>query len=116
VDGRWCHHFQEFARVHLKAGERTDSRCPRGSGRSRSSTSSEDFNFFRRRIEARRITARGASCDRARTCVVSHAQARSIVVSARQIADLRRAAGAEMFDDVTVETYFARLSGTQPRK
>ena len=24
VDGRWYHHFQEFARVQLKAGPRTD--------------------------------------------------------------------------------------------
>ena len=24
VDGRWYHHFQEFARVHLNAGARTD--------------------------------------------------------------------------------------------
>ena len=36
----------------------------------------------------------------------------------RQIADLRRAAARlrEMFDGAAVETYFARLNGTNPEK
>jgi hypothetical protein len=36
----------------------------------------------------------------------------------RQLADLRRAASRlrEMFDGTAVETYFARLSGTNPEK
>jgi hypothetical protein len=39
-------------------------------------------------------------------------------VRTRQIADLRSAAARlrHMFDDVVVETFFARLSGTAPQR
>lgn len=125
VDGRWYHHFQEFARVHLKAGERTDFLAVPGGIEPLTlfDLVPKDFNFFRRRLEklvedhgTRRIVAiahQDCAWYRARKLGPI-----TIDLRARQIADLRRSASRlrEMFGDVTVETYFARLSGTDPEK
>src|SRR6185503_21210320 len=53
VDGRWFHHFQEFARVHLKAGTRTDFLAVPGGIEplTLGDHVPKDFNFFRRRLE-----------------------------------------------------------------
>lgn len=125
VDGRWYHHFQEFARVHLKAGARTDFLAVPGGIEPLTlfDLVPKDFNFFRRRLEAL-VEAHGTR----RIIVIAHQDCAwyrtrrlgpvTVDIRARQIADLRRAAVRlrEMFAGVTVETYFARLSGTQPEK
>lgn len=125
VDGRWYHHFQEFARVHLKAGPRTDFMAVPGGIEPMTlfDLVPKDFNFFRRRVESL-VEAHGTR----RIVAIAHQEcawyrARKIAPPAidlrdRQIADIRRAASRlrEMFDSAVVETYFARLSGTNPEK
>jgi hypothetical protein len=81
----------------------------------------KDFNFLRRRLESL-VEAHGTR----RIVAVAHQDCAwyrvrkigpiTIDLRARQIADLRRAASKlrELFTGVTVETYFARLSGTTP--
>ena len=127
VDGRWYHHFQEFARVHLAAGERTDYVAVPGGiePMTLSDRVPKDFNFFRRRITSV-IEAHGTERIVAiahQDCAWYRARARAEGsaggdMRARQIADLQRSARLlrEMFAGVTVETYFARLSGTKPEK
>src|SRR5215510_10867879 len=53
VDGRWYHHFQEFARVYLSAGTRTDFLAVPGGIEPLTlfDRIPKDFNFFRRRLE-----------------------------------------------------------------
>jgi hypothetical protein len=125
VDGRWYPHIVEFARVHLKAGTRTDFVAVPGGIEPMTLLDlvPKDFNFFRRRIESlveahgtRRIVAiahQGCAWYRARK--IGRVQ---IDLKETQIADLRRAASRlrEMFKDVKVETYFAHLGGTDPEK
>ena len=125
VDGRWFHHFQEFARVHLDAGDRTDFLAVPGGIEPMTlfDLVPKDFNFFRRRVEAlveahgtRRIVAIAhQDCAWYRTRKIGPI---TIDLKERQISDLRRAAERLrlMFaDDTVVEAYFARLSGTPPR-
>ena len=83
----------------------------------------KDFNFFRRRLEAL-VDAHGTR----RIVIIAHQDcawyralmetATPEVIRARQIADMRRAAAwlRARFEGVTVEPYFARLSGTTPEK
>ena len=125
VDGRWYPHFQEFARVHLNAGLRTDFVAVPGGIEPLTLVDlvPKDFNFLRRRIESL-VEAHGTR----RIVAVAHQdcawyRARkigpiTIDFRERQIADLRRAASKlrEMFAGITVETYFARLSGTSPER
>lgn len=125
VDGRWFHHFQEFARVHLKAGARTDFLAVPGGIEPMTlfDLIPKDFNFFRRRIESL-VEAHGTT----RIVAIAHQdcawyKARkigpvTIDFKDRQIADLRRAAARlrAMFDGVTVETYFAHHSAADPNK
>ena len=125
VDGRWYRHFQEFAREHLKAGHRTDFIAVPGGIEPMTlfDLVPKDFNFFRRRIEAL-VASHGTS----RIVAIAHQdcawyKARKIGpfridLRDRQIADLRTSAARlrEMFDGVTVETYFARLTGEAPEK
>ena len=123
VDGRWFHHFQEFARMHLKAGPRTDFLAVPGGIEPMTlfDLVPKDFNFFRRRLEGlveahgthRIVAIAHQDCAWYRTRKIGPV---TIDLRNRQITDLRRAAARlrEMFDDVTVETYFARLGGTQP--
>jgi hypothetical protein len=123
VDGRWFHHFQQFARDHLKAGTRTDFVAVPGGIEPLTlfDLVPKDFNFFRRRLEGL-IEAHGTH----RIVAIAHQDCAwyksrrigplSIDLKSRQIADLRRAGARlrEMFEGVVVETYFARLAGTQP--
>lgn len=125
VDGRWYPHFQDFARVHLNAGPRTDFVAVPGGIEPLTLVDlvPKDFNFLRRRIESL-VEAHGTR----RIVAVAHQdcawyRARkigpiTIDFRERQIADLRRAAKKlrELFTSVTVETYFARLSGTTPER
>ena len=125
VDGRWYQHFQEFARNHLKAGPRTDYLAVPGGIEPMTlfDLMPKDFNFFRRRLEAL-VESHGTH----RIVAIAHQdcawyKARKIGpikidLRERQITDLRRAAAhlREMFDGVQVETYFARLAGTQPER
>ena len=116
VDGRWYQHVQEFARVHLGAGQRTDFMAVPGGIEplTLADITPKDFNFFRRRLEAlveahstRRIVAIAhQDCAWYRARAAKTADLRS-----RQIADLRRAPSLmrDMFEHVAVEIYFARL-------
>lgn len=125
VDGRWFHHFQEFARVHLGAGARTDFFAVPGGIEPMTlfDLVPKDFNFFRRRIE-NLVEAHGTR----RIVAIAHQDCAwyrtrrlgpfTLDLRGRQISDLRRSAARlrGMFRDVVVETYFARLSGTSPEK
>ena len=125
VDGRWYHHFQDFARVHLGAGDRTDFLAVPGGIEPLTlfDLVPKDFNFFRRRLEGL-VAAHGTH----RIVAIAHQDCAwytarrigpsTIDVRARQIADLRSAAVRlrGMFDDVVVETYFARLTATAPER
>jgi hypothetical protein len=124
VDGRWYHHFQEFARVHLGAGHRTDFIAVPGGIEPLTlfDLVPKDFNFFRRRLEGL-VESHGTS----RIVAIGHQDCAwyktrkigpfTIDLRDRQISDLRRA-GARLrtlFDGVRVETYFARFSQTEPK-
>jgi carbonic anhydrase len=125
VDGRWYQHVQEFARVHLKAGQHTDFMAVPGGiePMTLDDLMPKDFNFFRRRLESL-VEAHGTH----RIVAIAHQdcawyRARKIGpvtgdIRSKQIADLRLAAARlrEMFHDVAVEIYFARLSGANQEK
>ena len=125
VDGRWYHHFQEFAREHLNAGPRTDFVCVPGGIEPLTlfDLIPKDFSFLRRRMESL-VEAHGTR----RIVAVAHEdcawyRARKIGpiqvdFRDRQIADLRRAAARlrQMFPDVEVSTYFARLARSTPER
>lgn len=125
VDGRWYHHFQEFARVYLKAGTRTDFLAVPGGIEPMTlfDLVPKDFNFFRRRIESL-VEAHGTQ----RIVAIAHQDCAwyrtrkigpiTIDMRARQLTDLRRSADRlrKMFEGVTVETYYARLSTIDSKK
>jgi hypothetical protein len=125
VDGRWFHHFQEFAREHLKAGHRTDFLAVPGGIEPLTlfDLVPKDFNFFRRRLEAL-VESHGTS----RIVAIAHQDCAwyktrklgpiTIDLRDRQIADLRRSADRlrRMFDGVTVEAYFARFADGQAKR
>jgi len=125
VDGRWFRHFEEFARVKLKAGSRTDYVAVPGGIEPLTlfDLVPKDFNFLRRRIEAL-VSDHGTR----RIVAIAHQDCawyksrkigpKSVDMKPRQLADLRRAAARlrEMFPGVAVETYFARLDGTTPER
>jgi hypothetical protein len=125
VDGRWYRHFQEFARVHLAAGPCTDFMAVPGGVEpmTLSDDVPKDFNFFRRRLESL-VAAHGTR----RIVVIAHQDcawyrarmgaASAEALRAKQIADMRRAVSwlRARFDDVVIQPYFARLSGTSPEK
>ena len=125
VDGRWYHHFQEFARVHLNAGARTDFLAVPGGIEPMTlfDLIPKDFNFFRRRIEAL-VESHGTS----RIVAIAHEDCAwyktrkigpfTVDVRDRQINDLRRSAVRlrQMFDGVTVETYFAHFGAGEPKR
>jgi carbonic anhydrase-like protein len=125
VDGRWFHHFQEFARVHLNAGDRTDFLAVPGGIEPLTLVDllPKDFNFFRRRLEGL-VEAHGTR----RVVAIAHQDCawyrtrrigpRTIDVREKQISDLRVSARRlrEMLDGVTVDTFFARLSGRSPER
>jgi len=125
VNGRWYHHFQEFAREHLKAGEHTDFLAVPGGIEPITlfDLVPKDFNSFRRRIESP-VEAHGTRL----IVAIAHQDCAwykthklgpvTLNLRERQIHDLRRSAARlhEMIPEVTVETYFARLSGTNPER
>jgi len=123
VDGRWFHHFQEFARMHLGAGPRTDFVAVPGGIEPLTLVDlvPKDFNFLRRRLEAlvdshgtRRIVAIAhQDCAWYRSRKIGPV---TLDFKGQQVRDLGLAAARlrEMFDGITVETYFARLSESQP--
>ena len=106
VDGRWYHHFQEFARVHLNAGPRTDFLAVPGGIEPLTLVDlvPKDFNFLRRRIESL-VEAHGTSASSpSRIRIVRWYKSReigpvTIDFKERQLSDLRRAAARlrEMF-------------------
>jgi carbonic anhydrase len=125
VDGRWYRHFQEFARTHLQAGPCTDFMAVPGGVEPMTLADDvpKDFNFFRRRLEAL-VEAHGTG----RIVVIAHqdcawyrsrmSDASAEAMRAKQVADMRRAASwlRNRFAGVAVQSFFARLSGTQPQK
>lgn len=125
VDGRWYHHFQEFARLHLNAGPRTDYVCVPGGIEPLTlfDLIPKDFSFLRRRIEAL-VEAHGSR----RIVAIAHEDCAwyktrkigpiKIDLRDRQISDLRRAAARlrSMFPGVEVSTYFARLAHSSPER
>ena len=125
VDGRWFRHFEEFARVQLKASSRTDYLAVPGGIEPMTlfDLVPKDFNFFRRRIEGL-VEAHGTH----RIVAIAHQDCAwyrthtfgplRFDLRDRQVTDLQRAASRlrEMFPGVTVETYFASLSGTSPER
>jgi carbonic anhydrase len=125
VDGRWYRHFQEFARIHLGAGPCTDFMAVPGGVEpmTLADDTPKDFNFFRRRLEAL-VDAHGTR----RIIIIAHQDcawyraqlgaASADTMRSRQIADMRRATSwlRARFDGVAVQSYFARLSGTNPEK
>ena len=125
VDGRWFRHFEEFARVQLKAGARTDYLAVPGGIEPMTlfDLVPKDFNFFRRRIEGL-VAAHGTK----RIVAIAHQDCAwykeskvpsvKLNLPERQISDLRRVAVRlrETFPDVRVETYFARLEGKDPER
>jgi len=125
VDGRWYQHVQEFARVHLGAGQRTDFMAVPGGIEplTLADVTPKDFNFFRRRLErlveahgTRRIVAiahEDCAWYRERTRAAAASDLRN-----KQVADLRAAASLlrQMFARVAVETYFARLDDANGKR
>ena len=125
VDGRWFHHFQEFARDHLNAGERTDFVAVPGGVEPLTLVDfvPKDFNFFRRRLESL-VEAHGTE----RIVAIAHQDCAwykahtvgpfTLDLRDRQLRDLRRSAAwlRRVFPDVAVETYFAHLADGAPRR
>lgn len=125
VDGRWYSHFQEFARQYLHAGTRTDFIAVPGGIEPLTLMDlvPKDFNFLSRRLESL-IDAHGTS----RIVAIAHQDCAwyksksfgplKIDLRARQIKDLQKAAAhlREIFQGVTVETYFARFSADEPKR
>jgi hypothetical protein len=123
VDGRWRQHFQNFAIQRLGAGPNSDFMAVPGGIEplTLSDRVPKDFSFFRRRLEAlvedhgtRRIVAIAHQ-----DCAWYRARKRGPLQSdprGRQLDDLRRAGAIlqQMFPGVGVETYYARLSQTEP--
>ena len=124
VDGRWYSHFQEFVRVRLDAGSETDFVAVPGGIEPLAlmDLDPRDFEFLRHRLQAL-VDAHGTR----RIVAIAHqdcawylARSPGPATNMRdlQIADLRRAAAVlrEMFADVTVEIYYARLSDTPSKQ
>ena len=118
-------HFQEFARVHLKAGPCTDFMAVPGGIEPMTLADDvpKDFNFFRRRLEAL-VDAHGTR----RIVIIAHQDCAGIargwrrrtpeVIRARQIADMRRAAAwlRARFEGVTSNHTSRGGAAPHPRK
>jgi len=123
VDGRWRAQIQEFTVNYLKTDLHADFLAVPGGIEPLTlfDLVPKDFNFFRRRLESL-IEAHGTK----RIVAIAHQdcawyKARKLFsltvdLKERQITDLRRVAARlrEMLPEVTVETYYARLEGTDP--
>jgi carbonic anhydrase-like protein len=124
VDGRWYPHIVEFARRQLAAGSGIDFLAVPGGIEPLMlfDLVPKDFSFLRRRLEGL-VAAHGTR----RIVAIAHQDCAwyrmrkigPIVADLRerQISDLRgaRARIRDMFDDITVETYFARLDAAAPQ-
>jgi len=123
-DGRWWHQIQEFV-AHLGADAHTDMLIVPGGIEPLTLADAvpKDFNFLRRRLDlvmrehhVRRVVAIAHhDCAWYR----SHAIGRVTTdLRDKQVSDLRHAARwlAQEFPDLRVETFFARLAGTNPER
>jgi hypothetical protein len=125
VDGRWRAQIQEFTVNVLKADLHADFLAVPGGIEPLTlfDLVPKDFNFFRRRLESL-IEAHGTK----RIVAIAHQDCAwykshklfgfKVELREKQIGDLKRVAGRlrETFPDLTIETYFARLSGTDPER
>ena len=123
VDGRWRPCIQEFATNYLNITPHTDFMAVPGGIEPLTLFDfvPKDFNFFRRRLEAL-VAAHGTR----RIVAIAHQDCSwyrerrigpiTIDLQQRQIADLKRAAARirEMFPEMVVATYFARLNAETP--
>jgi hypothetical protein len=120
VDGRWYRHFHDFVTNRLKTGAATAFIAVAGGIEPLTLMDHvpKDFNFFRRRLEPV-IESHGIR----RIIAIAHEDCAwyksrrigpiKIDLRERQVHDLQRAAAnlREMFPGVTVEAYYASLSG-----
>jgi hypothetical protein len=124
ADGRWRPHIEDFVANHLNAGDRIDFLSVPGGIEPLTLVDlvPKDFNFVRRRLELlvrthkiRRIVAIAHEhCGWYRERRIGPL---TIDLRARQIAHLQQARVRlqELFPDVAVDTYYARLDGAPPR-
>ena len=124
ADGRWRDHIEDFATNGLKIDSGYDLLMVPGGAEplALANVIPKDFSFLRRRLEML-VTAHGIrqiiliaheNCGWYRQRRIGPA---TIDLKARQLADLRQARAqlSDWFDDVRVDSYFARLEGTPPR-
>ena len=125
VDGRWRSQIQDFTINHLKADLHADFLAVPGGIEPLTlfDLVPKDFNFLRRRLEGL-IAAHGTR----RIVAIAHQDCAwykehkrfpfTIDLRDRQLRDLTRVAARlrETFPSMTVETYFARLSGSPPER
>jgi hypothetical protein len=125
VDGRWRSQIQDFTINHLKADLHADFLAVPGGIEPLTlfDLVPKDFSFLRRRLEAL-IAAHGTK----RIVAIAHQDCAwykqhkrfpfTLDLRERQLRDLTRAAARlrETFPRMTVETYYARLSGNSPER
>lgn len=125
VDGRWRSQIQDFTVNFLKADPHADFLAVPGGIEPLTlfDLVPKDFNFFRRRLESL-IEAHGTK----RIVAIAHQDcawyksrklfALKVDLRERQISDLTRVAARlrDVFPELTVETYFARLTGSAPER
>jgi hypothetical protein len=123
-DGRWWHQIQEFV-AHLGAAERTDMFIVPGGVEplTLADVMPKDYNFAHRRLEMvmrmhrvqRVVAIAHHDCAWYRTRPIGRGRG---VLRDQQVADLRAAARwlVERFPNLRVETFYARLAGTDPER
>jgi hypothetical protein len=123
-DGRWRPHIEDFLANGLNLPPTFDLIEVPGGAEPLALLDliPKDFNFFRRRLEML-VEAHSIR----RVLLIAHENCgwykerklgpMKVDLKSRQLADLRRAKlkVREWFDDVPVETYYARLEGQPPR-
>jgi hypothetical protein len=124
ADGRWRDHIEDFAANALKIDSAYDLLMVPGGAEplALANLIPKDFNFLRRRLDML-VASHGIR----QIVLIAHENcgwyrqrrigSLTIDLKTRQLADLRQARARlqEWFDDVTVDTYFARLDGAPPR-
>jgi hypothetical protein len=125
VDGRWRSHIQDFTVNHLKADLHADFLAVPGGIEPLTlfDLVPKDFNFLRRRLESL-VAAHGTK----RIVAIAHQDCAwykehkifpfKLDLRSRQLTDLKRVATRlrETFPDMTVETYYARLTESAPER
>ena len=125
VDGRWRSQIQDFTVNYLKADLHADFLAVPGGIEPLTlfDLVPKDFNFLRRRLESL-VAAHGTK----RIVAIAHQDCSwykehklfpfKLDLRERQLTDLKRVAMRlrETFPDLTVETYFARLTGKDPER